>query len=196
MAKARPDLFAAYVGTGQVESWKGGVNFQFDLLLARARANGDAAAIKELEAIGRPDPTNTDQYFGFTHNFRAAMAPPDQAWLQSLRPLFQAHAGEKDYDDAMSGMMLSGRAVLPDQVATDFAATATRIGTAFFVIQGADDVITPTKLAVDYFARVTAPYKKLILIPDAGHFAFLTHSDAFLSALAREVRPIAIRRGA
>jgi pimeloyl-ACP methyl ester carboxylesterase len=196
MIRARPDLFAAYVGTGQIESWKGSVNFQFDLLLARARAIGDSIMIKELEAIGRPDPADTRQYFRFTRNFRTAMPAPDQGWLQSLRPLFQSHRGEKDYDDAEAGMGFSGRSLLPDQIAEDLTATAATVDAAFFVIQGADDVITPTKLAIDYYDRVKAPYKKLDLIPNAGHFAFLTGPDAFLSTLVRAVRPVAIARGA
>jgi pimeloyl-ACP methyl ester carboxylesterase len=36
----------------------------------------------------------------------------------------------------------------------------------------------------------------LILIPNAGHFAFLTGPDKFLEALTSKVRPIAIARGA
>jgi pimeloyl-ACP methyl ester carboxylesterase len=43
---------------------------------------------------------------------------------------------------------------------------------------------------------VTAPYKKLVLIPNAGHFAFMTEPTAFLDALVRTVRPVAIERGA
>ena len=56
MVQRRPDLFAAYVGTGQASSWAEVVNTQFDLLLARARKSGDEATVKRLEAIGRPDP--------------------------------------------------------------------------------------------------------------------------------------------
>ena len=36
MVQMRPDLFAAYVGTGQTASWTAMVNIQYDLLLARA----------------------------------------------------------------------------------------------------------------------------------------------------------------
>jgi hypothetical protein len=43
---------------------------------------------------------------------------------------------------------------------------------------------------------VKAPKKELILIANAGHFAFMTASDKFLEALISKVRPIAIRRGA
>jgi len=78
----------------------------------------------------------------------------------------------------------------------DLPATASHIETAFFVIQGRDDPITPTKDALAYFEHVHAPHKQLVLIPHAGHFAFMTSSDAFLNALVDVVRPVAITRGA
>ena len=196
MVRTRPGLFAAYVGTGQVESWAAMVQSQFNLILAKARADKDEATIRELEAIGTPDPANTDQFFHFTRNFRALWAPSDQAWLRHLRAQAQSLKGDKDFQDDEAGQMFSGKSVLSDQVREDLGRTATRIGTAFFVIQGADDVITPTRAAVDYFNNVKAPTKKLILIPGAGHFAFMTSPEAFLAALTAKVRPIAIARGA
>lgn len=196
MAKQRADLFAAYVGTGQVESWKVNVQSQFDVILAHARAVHDQATIKELEAIGTPDPANTHQYFTFSRNFRSLWAPSDQAWLAHLREQAQALKGNKDFEDDENGQLFTDPLVLPDQVKTDLAVEATHIDTAFFVIQGEDDVITSTKGAVDYFHKIQAPYKELVLIPNAGHFAFMTHGDRFLAALTEKVRPIAIARGA
>ncbi|MGE3888665.1 MAG: alpha/beta fold hydrolase, partial [Vicinamibacterales bacterium] len=52
MVQRRPELFAAYVGTGQVASWKASVNMQFDRLLERARRDHDAETLRDLEAIG------------------------------------------------------------------------------------------------------------------------------------------------
>jgi pimeloyl-ACP methyl ester carboxylesterase len=198
MVQRRPELFAAYVGTGQLASWKADVNSQFDLLLAKARADGDAATIKQFEAIGRPDPTNASQYFAFSKNLQAAMAPSDRAWIKSLRADFPAltAADPKNFQDFLNGFAFSAETVLPDQMAADLPATANRLGTAVFVIQGRDDVITPTRAAVEYFERLTAPKKELILIPDAGHFAFMTAPDAFLAALIDKVLPVAVGRGA
>ncbi len=198
MAALRPALFAACVGTGQVASWKATVEMQFDLLLAKARRDGDDATVKKLEAVGRPDPADAGQYFAFTRNLGTAMAPSDQAWLQSLRARLPALKADhpKDAKDLIEGMEFSAREVLPDQMATDLPATTNRIDTAFFVIQGQDDVVTPTKAAVDYMDRVKAPAKDLILIPDAGHFAFMTQPAPFLAALVGRVRPVALARGA
>ena len=199
MAQIRPDLFAAYVGTGQAASWTTLVNIQYDLLLAKARKDENQATVKELEAIGRPGPTNGDHWsFLNKYNFRSLWAPSDQAWLQHL--LSQAaelKAREPEqFKNLEDGMQFTGEHVLPDQIATNLPKTACDIRTAYFVIQGQDDVITPTQAAVEYFKCVKAPKKELILIPNAGHFAFMTASDKFLEALTSKVRPVAIARGA
>src|SRR5262249_33295190 len=64
MARQRPDLFAAYVGTGQATSWDDLVQFQFDFLKQRYKETGNSAGLAALEAIGKPDPKNVSQYFG------------------------------------------------------------------------------------------------------------------------------------
>lgn len=61
------------------------------------------------------------------------------------------------------------------------------------MIQGKEDMATPTSVAVQYFNTVKAPKKKLILIEHAGHFAFVTHREEFLAALVKYVRPLAIK---
>jgi pimeloyl-ACP methyl ester carboxylesterase len=198
MVKLRPELFAAYVGTGMVGSWKGAIKVKYDLVLAKARKDGDAASVKQLEASGPPDPNDANMVFGFNDRVYPLWAPSDVAWIKSLRadaPGLKA-AWPKDFKDFEEGFRFSVEKAVPDQIKTDLPATASRIGTAFFVIQGRDDLLTPTADAVAYFDGVTAPLKKLVLIPDAGHFAFMTAPDAFLGALVEMVRPAAIARGA
>src|SRR5438132_13075113 len=41
MVQRRPELFAAYVGTGQVGSWRASVQAQFDFMLAKSRTAND-----------------------------------------------------------------------------------------------------------------------------------------------------------
>jgi pimeloyl-ACP methyl ester carboxylesterase len=181
-----------------VGSWKGGIKVKYDLVMAKARANGDTATVKQLEASGPPDPGDADKVFGFNDRVFSMWAPADAAWIKSLRadaPRLRA-AYPKDMKDFDEGFQFSVDKAVPDQIKVDLPATASRIGTAFFIIQGRDDLITPTADAVAYFNGVKAPYKKLILIPDAGHFAYLTAPDAFLGALVTAVRPIAVTRGA
>jgi pimeloyl-ACP methyl ester carboxylesterase len=199
MVQMRPDLFAAYVGTGQAASWIAMVNIHYDLLLAKARKDGNKATVKDLEAIGRPGPTNGDHFSLLNkYNFRSLWAPSDQQWLQHLRSQadeLKAREPEQ-FKNLEDGMQFSGEHVLPDQIATNLPKTACHIQTAYFLIQGRDDVISPTQAAVDYFKCITAPKKELILLPNAGHFAFMTDFDEFLEALTSKVGPVAVARGA
>lgn len=118
MVQRRPELFAAYVGTGQVASWRASVQMQFDHLLERARRDNDRDTVRELEAIGQPDPSNATQYFAFTRGrLGAAMPAADQEWLKGLRALTPASLGvdASEFKDLVEGMELSARSVLPDQ---------------------------------------------------------------------------------
>ena len=199
MVQMRPGLFAAYVGTGQVASWMAMVTIQFDLLLDKARKDGNQTTVKELEAIGRPGPTNGDHFNLLNkYNFFSLWPPSDQAWIQHLRSQaneLKAREPEQ-FKNLEDGMQFTGKRVLPDQIATNLPQSACNIQTDYFVIQGRDDVVTPTKAAIAYFNCVNAPKKKLILIPNAGHFAWMTASDKFLEALTSEVRSSAIIAGA
>lgn len=51
------------------------------------------------------------------------------------------------------------------------------------MIQGRYDINTPTAPAEAYFARVSAPEKRMVILEDAGHFALATHRREFIAAL-------------
>lgn len=169
MAQQRPELFAAYVGMGQVTSWADTVQFQFDFLRQRYTEKGDTAALAALDAIGQPDPKNVKQYFGFSRPIRQHMNASDTAWLTGLKDLYSA-GGETEVTlkGIGDGMSASGSALIDASVAGDLPATANSFKIPYYVIQGRHDLFTPTRLVEAYFAKVSAPKKRLIVIEDAG----------------------------
>jgi pimeloyl-ACP methyl ester carboxylesterase len=56
------------------------------------------------------------------------------------------------------------------------------------VIQGNDDLFTPTGPVKDYFDKITAPRKKLVTIENAGHFAFVTNKNRFIGEIEKFVQ--------
>jgi len=195
MVQRRPELFAAYVGTGQVGSWRANVQAQFDFLLAKARAAGDRERVTQLEAIGRPDPADAKQYFSWWSMCNPYMSSDDASWFAELKRIVESSPEftEEFMKTFGDGMMYSGRTTLNSMLATELPTTANTLRVPFFVIQGKEDMVTPTSVAVAYFNVVKAPRKQLILIEHAGHFALVTHREEFLAALVHNVRPLAIR---
>jgi pimeloyl-ACP methyl ester carboxylesterase len=84
MVQQRPELFDAYVGTGQVTAWAGVVQFQFDFLKRRYREAGDQQALAALEAIGTPDPKDAEQYFGWSQPIRRFLPAADTGWFSRM----------------------------------------------------------------------------------------------------------------
>lgn len=188
MAQKRPDLFSAYVGTGQVAGWADTVRFQFEFLKDAARRKADAAMLARLEAIGRPDPTDVEQYFGFSWPLRQNLDPSDAAWFAGMLKAVQADgATEAEIRTIGEGMAASGKALIGASIRTDLPATARSFAVPYYVIQGRHDLFAPTVLVERYFAAVEAPRKEMVILEGAGHFALTTHAAEFAVALARLV---------
>jgi pimeloyl-ACP methyl ester carboxylesterase len=184
MAQQRPDLFYAYVGTGQVAAWADTVQFQFDFLKQRYKEKGDAAALAALEAIGKPDPKNVEQYFASSRPIRQNMNPSDTAWLANMMRIAKANGETETTIKAIGdGMNASGAALIGSTVTTDLPATATNFKIPYYVIQGRHDLFAPTPRAKAYFDKVSAPKKQFVTIDNAGHFALATHQADVIAAL-------------
>lgn len=59
-------------------------------------------------------------------------------------------------------------------------------------VQGAEDRLTVTALAKDYFDGIEAPSKQFVVLEGAGHSAIFGDRDTFLNALDQRVRPLAL----
>jgi pimeloyl-ACP methyl ester carboxylesterase len=197
MVQQAPELFAAYVGTGQMANFHADALIQYRLILAKARRDHTVAELKTLQALGPADPGNGQQYSAYRKYLPSVMAPTDLAYLkaQQWNAPALARAYPKEGPDVGAGAKFSRPLLWPYVIKADLPKTAGTIDTAFFVIQGQDDVLAATRQAVDYFHVVKAPYKHLTIVPHAGHFALMTAPNAFLDVLAKKVRPVAMARG-
>lgn len=194
MTKARPDLFYAFVGTGQVADQTRNYAVAYEALLTKARALEERTAVEELLAIGPPPYPDFRGWSVqrkwsnlFEHAdlfisgmFGAALSAPGYTF--------------SDINDWHAGQELSGRQLIPQTAKLDSKALGGQLAIPVFVIQGAEDFTTPTSLANEFVASLRAPHKEFVTIPGAGHFAVFMKSDEFLRELVARVRALATKR--
>lgn len=183
MVRERPDLFAAYVGTGQVVSIAENEALAYASVLATARQRDETKAIAELEAIGPPpygslDELNTERKwagnFAGLGSIMAQLVPLMTAPRYSIGDLVSYVRGT-----LASGEHFVGRKADGPLLDVDLGATATAFEVPIFFIQGADDNVTPAELAHGYLDRLTAPLKAYVAIEGTGHMAISEKPDAF-----------------
>lgn len=191
MVQKRPELFAAYIGTGQVGSWDRGLQYQRDFVRKRAGDEGNQEAVAAIDSIQNFDPANLQHFLTVSRFLRGYFGRADREWLSALRDRTQRATSLAEAQEIGAGQNLSGQALYPAVIREDLFSGARNFRIPVYVIQGREDVSTPTPVATDYFNSVQAPSKKLFVIDGAGHFALVTHQTDFLRILqeiAREIR--------
>lgn len=191
MAKARPDLFFAFVGTGQVADPSKTYSVAHRDLLRKAQTLREQRAIAELREVGRP-PYSDGRGYAVQRKWANLFEGAD-AFIASMFGFALMAPGStvRDVNDWIDGQGVSADRLVPETKAL----TATNLGGEFalpvFVIQGAEDFTTPTSLAEEFVSSIRAPSKAFVAIEGGGHFAVFMKSEAFLRELVSRVLPLA-----
>lgn len=174
MAKMRPDLFAAYVGTSQLISYRDNSLASYSQVLARARAAGDSKTVATIEALG-PPPWKNPRNFGILRRATRVYegkatdpAPPD--WWTRAPAYATAQAGaeyEAGEDYAyLQFVGMDGNGMLST---IELPKLGTRFDIPVYLIQGAEDLVTTKEVSKAWFDSISAPHKDHIVLDRVGH---------------------------
>jgi pimeloyl-ACP methyl ester carboxylesterase len=194
MAQRRPDLFSAYVGTDQIVDMAQNESLSYQLLLQRVTAMGDAKLLKEVTDLGPPPYANVDSWFN-KQRLISATDPVSRSFENTLFPMIMTAPGYsvKELMAVGQGLKYSAAALLSEMMTLDIRKSGTTFKVPFILIEGENDVLDPTPLALEYFRLISAPEKQLAVLKGGGHNAIMAMPAPFLNELVTRARPIALR---
>lgn len=174
MAKARPGLYTAYVGTGQLVNGRENETDGYRSLLALARAAGDAKTVAALEALSAPPWTNPRHPGALRRLSRAyeakASTPAPKAWW-TLGEAYASEQMQADYEkgEEYSWIQYVGMKGNGIHATLDLYKLGTDFTMPVLLVQGAEDLTTTPAVAKRYFDAIKAPRKAYFLLPATGH---------------------------
>ncbi len=185
MAKARPELFYAFVGTGQVADPPRNYTVAYNALLEEAARRKNLQALKELKDAG-------NQGFAVQRKWSNFFEGADRFLASTLGFALAAPGGYTigDINDWFEGQSISAEQLVPQTKNLDPKLLGGEFAVPVFVIQGSRDFTTPTSLAKAYVSALRAPRKGFAAIEGGGHFAVFMKEKAFLEELQRRVLPL------
>lgn len=192
MIRARPELFAAYVGAGQVVDMARGEQLSYFGAIDRMRAKGDERGAQKLEAIG-PPPYPSIKALGKQRKLLMTTMPKAERQLLRSGPwrmLVAPDARLRDLPDFARGALFSIQALWGQISGWRLAEGGLSFEVPILILQGELDLHTPTALVTEAMPGITAPSKALVVLEGAGHFALLTHADDFARELRARVVPL------
>ncbi|CAN7465274.1 alpha/beta hydrolase [Phenylobacterium sp. LjRoot164] len=185
MVRRRPDLFAAYVGAGQVVDMAANEAVGYRELAERLEARGAHKALARLREIGPPP---YDGVKPLLAERKVLMAHPPASERGTMRTMLGRLLLAPDYGlQQVRDWVAAGQHTTTQMLAALMAYSddvpAPAIPVPVLIIQGDQDIQTPTSLAAAYFEKIQAPAKRWVIIPGGGHNAILLMSGKFLQVL-------------
>ncbi|GIP29728.1 proline iminopeptidase [Paenibacillus sp. J23TS9] len=193
MAKRRPDLYHAYVGTDQNAPDPDHVGHQLLLEAFRTTGNKEGAAL--LQRMGTdPFAWNSKDVDRRNRLMVKAIRGVPNMITDLIMPsmLSSPEHTLRDMTDLFKGMKFSAEGLHEEMVHFDFDKIGYRFELPVFILQGDSDFITPTATAQKYLDRMDAPHKEFVLIHQAGHLACFARPEQFLGVLQKQVLPLAM----
>jgi pimeloyl-ACP methyl ester carboxylesterase len=197
VAAKRPDLLYAYIGMGQVIDFRENEQVGFDWTLDQAHKDGNAEAVRELEAL-RPypgpgefdiDKMTTERKWSIYYGGLAAGRKDANFYFHAprLSPEYTP-ADLKAWDE---GSAFTIATLFPQLAGVTFNELH-RLEVPVFMFLGRHDFTAPSSITAAWMARLTAPRKSVVWFEHSAHLPMIEEPGRMLAALLQYARPLAV----
>ncbi len=191
-AHRRPDLYSAFVSTGQITTFADGQEIAHQFAISEAQRLGNTSAAAELGAIPSPPFLGAegiaawmkcvhwlDKFGAVWHQpkkFRPTrwmIGSPESSWAEKLR--------------FTKAALRSFELLYDDLVRADLSTSCPELAMPVFMAAGRYDRMAPPELAERYFNALIAPHKKWMWFEESGHFPQWEQAEEFHRFLVETV---------
>ncbi|XVU27680.1 alpha/beta fold hydrolase [Actinoplanes sp. CA-054009] len=173
-----PEKFAAYIGAGQGVDLRASDRIFYDDILAWARATGRDDVAEQLAGQGPPPYRDVWGYEPIMLYENEAYAQPSLGFEIGVREytlLEKAHT--------INAILDTWSVLYPQMQEIDLRRDAPSLPVPAWFVQGADEMRGLEVLFDEWYGRVRAPRKELVVITGAGHRAIFERPDRFVAVL-------------
>jgi pimeloyl-ACP methyl ester carboxylesterase len=190
MIHRRPDLFSAYVGTGQMVDKEAQEADSYGMVLARALAGSNRTAVAELNHVGPPPYRTLNDLLVQRKWLGVYDTPAERDLFKVMAPLVAFAPGQslKAAYDYNAAPKVAQAAVYDENARFDARMLGLIYDVPIFVFEGDQDILTPFGPTQRWLDQIQAPQKVFAVLAGGGHDAVLTMPRAFLAELKARVR--------
>lgn len=188
-----PELFHAFIGTGQMVAFLETDQMCYDFALRWAQERGDTPKVDALTRQGPPP------YYGEGVAWKqAAYLLDTYAYMNenpairdngtnTFRDLGAPEYGLYDKVNWFRGVLETLGVVYPQLWEVDFRTQATQLDVPVYFLIGRHDVNAPAVLTQEYLERLDAPHKEIVWFEHSGHTPWVSEADRFVQAVVDRV---------
>jgi|SRR5579872_4408466 len=188
MLKRRPDLFSAYIGTGQLVNKRRNEECNYARQLAQAQRAQNTEALRVLADLGPPpypDRNKIKVLREWADELADGNGDPVQFRPVSLDPDLTSD----DVTNLLEGAEFSRNQLFEEINSIDLPSLGLTFDMPMFFFESTFDQQTPIELAEEYYNQINAPHKEFVRFEGCHHFVVMNRPDDFLKEILNRVRP-------
>lgn len=189
MVDKAPELYNAFIGTGQMVYFAQTEVLDYQKALEIAQEKNDEEKIEKLQANGIP-PYRGDnitpksaEYLMYLSDYMAHNPNIQNSGYNTFRDLFASEYGILDKINYLRGVTVTFSHVYQQLYDIDLRSDYPKIKVPVYFFLGRHDINAPTELVEDYFELLEAPEKKIVWFEHSGHNPWINESDVFVREL-------------
>jgi pimeloyl-ACP methyl ester carboxylesterase len=186
-AQARPDLYHAYVGAGQMVNPLATDRILYQQMLDFASASGDQQLLDRMKAYGQPPYDNIYAYMTVIEHYGDLEPYRETAEFAAGVPGIQG-TGVSEYAfmdklNVFRGLADMGGHLYPQAQAIDLRRDVSVLEVPVYLVQGAHELSARAILAEEYASSLQAPSVKVAVFENSGHVPHFEEAARFHSYL-------------
>ena len=192
LAQQYPELYYAYIGTGQMVNAKQDDLMGYEFAINYLTERGDIVAADALRRNGPPPYLGSGmalKYIAYLDVLNDYMGSIRYAIAVPLIPMFASEYGLLDKFNHFRGLYETFEFVYPQLQDVDLATQATNLKVPIYFLVGRNDVNAMTSLVEHYFEVLKAPHKELIWLENGAHGLGEATMNQFVAVMVNKVLP-------
>lgn len=191
MADRYPELYHAFIGTGQMVAFEQTEILDYNLALEIARQSNNSDLVSTLEQNGPPPYYGNDvtwksaAYLNYLSGIMAQNPEIQNGGFNTYRDLAASEYGILDKINYLRGIVNTFNHVYPQLYPIDLRADYNMLQVPTYFFLGKHDINAPISLVEEYFDLLNAPYKEIVWFEHSGHNPWINESGAFVKEVLR-----------
>lgn len=181
-----PELFSAFIGTGQMVAFAETEVRDYELALKMAKEQRDTKLVEKLKKQGLPPYYGKDvvwkvfSYNQYLHDYMTKNPKIERPGYNTFRDLAGPEYGLYDKVNFLLGLVTTFTHVYPQLYNVDLRKQAIKLAVPVYFVEGRHDIDAPPALTEEYFNALKAPHKEFIWFEHSGHSPWINERDKFV----------------
>lgn len=199
-ASIHPELFHAYIGIGQIGSFKESEREIYNFILKTAKEQNDKRALKDLEKIAFDDDFYKNHQYGtlkrtYTDKYGGGFKRGGYSFLETLKHIYKCpHYSVKERVNILRSSLYSYQSLSKVLATTDLVELVPKLNLPVFIFHGLHDYQTTYNQAKRFYELLDAPYKKMYTFQNSSHVPFIEEEESFNKIIKNEVMGVILMK--